>query len=216
MVTILSDKPSIANHFIKELRSSVIQLDRMRFRNNLRRLGEIFAYEISKTLNYKSEVIETPLGEAPTLISEDRIVLAAILRAGLPMHQGFLNFFDRADNAFISAYRAHEPDGSFDIRLQYMTCPNIDDATVIIIDPMLATGASMDKTIQYLLDTGAPRKLHAAIAIGSRGGMSHIQRLYPEVELWFADLDDELTAKSLIVPGLGDAGDLSYGEKIQN
>lgn len=216
MVTVLSDKPTIANQFLKEIRSAIIQKDRMRFRHNLERIGEIFAYEVSQTLDYESETVETPLGEAEVQISPDRIILAVILRAGLPMHRGFLNYFDNADNAFISAYRAHEEDGSFEISLQYITCPNVDDATVIIIDPMLATGASMAKTIHYLNKIGTPKKIHAVAAIASKDGMNHLQRLHPEVDLWFGDLDDELTGKALIVPGLGDAGDLSFGEKIQS
>ncbi len=216
MVRILSSEPSIANQFVKELRDAVIQKDRMRFRKNMERIGEIFAYEISKSLNYTSDTVETPLGIAHVDTPQDQIVLAAILRAGLPLHQGLLNYFDRADNAFISTYRAHNEDGSFEIHMQYLTSPSINDAVVIVADPMIATGASMGKTLESLLNLGRPKAIHIVTAIASNGGLNHIKRLFPNVHIWLAALDDELTAKAYIVPGLGDAGDLSYGTKIQD
>jgi uracil phosphoribosyltransferase len=211
----LSEKNNIAQRFIGELRDVNVQNNRMRFRRNLERIGEILAYELSKTLDYKIKTVETPLGEA--LISEptQKIVLGTILRAGLPLHQGFLNYFDDADNAFIAAYRKHKRDGSFEISLEYVSCPDLTDTTLIMIDPMLATGASMSITLQQLERYGKPAAVHIVAAIGSRAGLEHIQRIYPNAKIWLGALDEELTAKSYIVPGLGDAGDLSYGDKMQ-
>ena len=211
----LSEKNNIAQRFIGELRDVTVQNDRMRFRKNLERIGEILAYELSKTLNYKAKTVETPLGEAVINEPSQKIVLATILRAGLPLHQGFLNYFDDADNAFIAAYRKHKRDGSFEINLEYVSCPDLTDCVLVIIDPMLATGASMSITLQQLEQYGKPAEIHIVSAIGSRAGLEHIQRVYPKAKVWFGALDEEMTAKSYIVPGLGDAGDLSYGEKMQ-
>jgi uracil phosphoribosyltransferase len=211
----LSEKNNIAQRFIGELRDVNVQNNRMRFRRNLERIGEVLAYELSKTLDYQEKTVETPLGEATISEPTQKIVLGAILRAGLPLHQGFLNYFDDADNAFIAAYRKHKRDGSFEINLEYISCPDLTDTTLIMIDPMLATGASMTITLQQLEKYGKPASIHIVAAIGSRAGLEHVQRIYPNAKVWLGALDEELTAKSYIVPGLGDAGDLSYGDKMQ-
>lgn len=216
MIFNLSEHNSIANQFIAELRDVNIQTDAMRFRRNLERLGEILAYEISKSLDYKATEVETPLGIAEGKMVEDQIVLATILRAGLPMHNGMLNYFDKAQNAFISAYRKHHKDGTFDINLEYVSCPNLEGKVLILCDPMLATGASMDLTAKQLLEFGKPKKLHLVTAIASSYGLNYMKRMQPKADIWIGALDEELTAKSYIVPGLGDAGDLSFGPKVQD
>lgn len=216
MIFNLSKQNSIANKYIAELRDVNIQKDRMRFRKNIERIGEILAYEISKTLKYEEHEVETPLGIASVNLSTQRIVIGTILRAGLPMHQGALNIFDDADNAFISAYRMHHKDGTFEINIEYTSCPNLDDCILILCDPMLATGASMDLAIKSLQEYGTPKAIHVMTAVAATYGLDHIKRLNPDVKLWIGVEDDELTAKSYIVPGLGDAGDLSYGSKIQD
>jgi uracil phosphoribosyltransferase len=198
-----------------ELRDAEIQTDPMRFRKNLERLSEILAYEISKTMKYEMKTIETPLGEAEIMLPVQQPVLATILRAGLPMHQGMLNVFDRAGNAFLSAYRRHHKDGSFEISLDYISCPRIEDSILIISDPMLATGASMEVCINELLKQGEPSEIHVAVAIAAQEGVDHLLRVHPKVQLWVGAIDEELTAKSYIVPGLGDAGDLAFGSKVQ-
>ncbi len=211
----LTDHNSIANHFLAELRDVHIQKDRMRFRRNMERLGEILAYEISKTLDYQLDEVETPLGIANVNRSKQRVVIASILRAGLPFHQGVLNIFDQADNAFVSAYRQHHKDGTFEINVQYVSCPKLDDCVLILVDPMMASGASMDLAIKTLLENGTPAETHVVTAIASTYGLEFIRRLYPKVKIWMGDQDEELTAKSYIVPGLGDAGDLAFGSKLQ-
>ncbi|MEL6866645.1 MAG: uracil phosphoribosyltransferase [Bacteroidota bacterium] len=216
MIFNLSEHNSIANQFIAELRDIHIQKDRMRFRRNLERLGEVLAYEISKTLKYEENSVETLLGIANTQVPNQRIVLSTILRAGLPFHQGMLNYFDQADNAFISAYRMHHKGGTFEIKLEYISCPQLDDCVLILCDPMLATGASIDLTIKALLEYGQPTEIHVVTAIASSYGLSYIRRLHPKVHIWMGAEDEELTAKSYIVPGLGDAGDLSFGSKLQD
>ena len=173
------------------------------------------AYEISKKLQYTEKAVETPLGIAQINLLDQKLVLATILRAGLPLHQGLLNYFDYADNAFVSAYRKHHKDGTFEIHVEYVSCPSIEDSVLIIVDPMLATGASMSLAVQALQEYGIPKEIHFATAIASSYGLEHIQRLFPEASIWIGALDEELTAKSYIVPGLGDAGDLSYGLKLQ-
>ncbi|MCB0531196.1 MAG: uracil phosphoribosyltransferase [Lewinellaceae bacterium] len=213
MHTILTDRHSVANQFIAELRSAVIQTDRMRFRRNLERIGEILAYELSKTLEYKTVEVETPLGLSQVAVPADRLVLASILRAGIPLHQGMLNYFDKADNAFISAYRRQHKDGSFDIQLEYVSCCDLNDAVLILCDPMLATGASMNLTLKHLERFGAPKSIHIAAVIASTAGLEAVQREHPEAQFWLGALDEELTGKAYIVPGLGDAGDLAFGEK---
>ena len=216
MIFNLSEQNSIANHFIAEIRDAKIQQDSMRFRRNLERIGEVLAYEISKELEYEEKDVETPLGVAKVNVQTDRVVLATILRAGLPIHQGMLNYFDRAGNAFVSAYRKHHKDGTFEIELEYVSCPSLDGKVLIMADPMLATGASMGIALAELLKFGKPKAIHVVTAIASTYGLEHIKRLFPEAKVWMGDLDEELTAKSYIVPGLGDAGDLSYGIKLQD
>ncbi len=216
MIHCISQTNSIANRFIAELRDVNIQKDRMRFRRNLERLGEIMAYEISKTLDYYPQEVETPLGTARVNLPTDRIVLASILRAGIPLHQGFLNYFDDAENAFISAYRRHHRDGTFDIHMQYISCPDLTDSVLILIDPMLATGSSMHIVIEELANYGTPKQLHIATGIASKQGLEFIRREHPEAHIWMGALDEELTARAYIVPGLGDAGDLAFGEKLQD
>ncbi len=216
MIFNLSKQNSIANKYIAELRDVNIQKDRMRFRRNMERIGEVLAYEISKTMDYKEQEVETPLGIAPVNLPTERVVLGTILRAGLPMHQGALNIFDDAENAFISAYRMHHKDGTFEINIEYTSCPNLEDCILILCDPMLATGASMALAIEELAEFGKPKAIHVMTAVASTYGINHIKRLNPDVKLWIGAEDDELTAKSYIVPGLGDAGDLSYGSKMQD
>ena len=213
MITNLAEKNSVANRFVAELRDTDIQQDRLRFRHNLERLGAILAYEISKVLEYEPFEIETPLGVAPTMLPAQRIVLATILRAGLPMHQGMLHYFDQADNVFIAAFRRHHKDGSFDIQLDYVTAPDLTDAVLILCDPMLATGASVNLALQQLERFGVPAQVHVATVIASAAGLEAVRRRQPQAHVWMAALDEELTAKSYIVPGLGDAGDLAFGEK---
>ena len=205
---------SIFNQFIAEIRNVDIQNDRMRFRRNCERMGEIFAYEISKRLNYEPKDIITPLGTSNLQLIDEQPVLATILRAGLPLHQGLLNYFDNADNAIVSAYRKHKKDGSFVIESKYMASPSLKDRTVILSDPMLASGASMVEIYKLLLDKGNPKKVHLVALIASAAGVEFVKRNLPEdTTLWLGAIDDELTAQSYIVPGLGDAGDLAYGIK---
>ncbi len=211
----LTDHHSVANHFLAELRDVHVQKDRMRFRRNMERVGEVLAYEISKTLAYQLDEVETPLGIAQVNRSKQRIVIASILRGGLPFDQGVLKIFDQADNAFVSAYRQHHKDGTFEINVQYVSCPNLDDCVLILVDPMMASGASMDLGIKTLLENGTPAQVHVVTAIASTYGLEYIRRLHPKINIWMGDQDDELTAKSYIVPGLGDAGDLAFGSKLQ-
>ena len=214
MVRELIKENSIFNHFIAELRDAEIQKDSMRFRRNLERVGEVLAYEISKTLTYHPVEIQSPLGEAEVHLLEDQPVLATILRAGLPMHQGMLNYFDRADNCFISAFRKYHKGGKFEIEVEYVSCPSIDDRILIICDPMLATGASMALVYQSLMRFGNPKKVIVVSAISSIQGLEYIKQKLPKgTEIWTGAIDNELTAQAYIVPGLGDAGDLSYGKK---
>lgn len=211
----LNDHNTIANRFIAELRDVNIQKDSMRFRRNLERIGEVLAYEISKTFQYREIEVETPLGVAKAMVPDQPIVLATILRAGLPLHRGLHNYFDNAANAFISAYRKVHKDGSFEIKLEYVSCPKLDNSTLIIADAMLATGASMALAIKSLMEFGVSKEIHIVTAVASTYGLDYIKRIFPKARIWMGVLDDELTAKSYIVPGLGDAGDLSYGPKVQ-
>ena len=215
MVINLSKEHSLISNWVAELRDTEIQTDRMRFRRNLERIGEVAAYEISKELAWEEVEITTPLGTSPSKMLKNQPVLATILRAGLPLHQGLLNYFDRADNAFISAYRKHHRDGTFEISLDYISCPSIENRVVIIADPMLATGSSLVKTVQYLRDEGLPSEIHIVCAIACTVGIEYVHRNEPKVKIWCGAIDDELTAKGYIVPGLGDAGDLAYGTKVQ-
>jgi uracil phosphoribosyltransferase len=216
MVINLSKEHSLVSNWIAELRDVTIQNDRMRFRRNLERIGEVAAFEISRRLPYIEKEIQTPLGTALCAVMEEQPVLATILRAGLALHNGLLNYFDKADNAFVSAYRKHKPDGSFDILLEYLSCPEIEGRTLIISDPMLATGASLVKTIQYLKEEGTPKDIHIVTAIACTVGVEVLSLHVPEAIIWCGAIDDELTAKGYIVPGLGDAGDLAFGTKVQS
>jgi uracil phosphoribosyltransferase len=210
----LATKDSIANRFVAELRDTEIQKDRLRFRRNLERVGEVLAYEISQTLDYKPVEIETPLGTALVRLPTPRILLATILRAGLPFHQGMLNYFDTADNVFIAAYRKQHKDGSFEIQLDYVSTPSLDGCILILADPMLATGASINLALKELTRFGKPDMIHVVTVIASTAGIEAVQRAWPKVRIWTGAVDEELTAKSYIVPGLGDAGDLAFGEKM--
>ena len=214
----LGEENSLFNQFISEIRNVEIQSDAMRFRRNMERIGEIFAYEISKTLTYEKKIITTPLGEVEMNILKQQPVLATILRAGLPLHQGLLNYFDRADNAFISAYRKHDLDGNFEIQIDYMSSPVLKNRTLIIVDPMLATGKSMVLSYRELITMGMPKHIHIVSAIVSVDGLEYIQKYIPHTKcsIWVGAIDQELTAQSYIVPGLGDAGDLAYGSKLQD
>ncbi|MBC7865669.1 MAG: uracil phosphoribosyltransferase, partial [Bacteroidia bacterium] len=205
----------ILHQFLSEIRDSKIQQDPLRFRRNMERIGEIMGYELSKTLEYSISETTTPLGVAQTSHISDQIVLATILRAGLPLHTGLLNYFDRAQNAFVSAYRRNHKDNTFDIQIEYLSCPDITDKVLVISDPMLATGSSMVLAYQALLKRGIPKHTHIISAIASRQGVDYCKKnLPPNVSIWLAAVDEELTAHAYIVPGLGDAGDLAYGEKI--
>jgi len=215
MVINLSDKNSVLCNWISELRDMSVQTDRMRFRRNLERIGEVAAYEISKTLEFEDIEVQTPLGSSNCKMMKEQPVLATILRAGLPLHQGMLNVFDHADNAFISAYRKHHLDGSFEINLEYISSPDLDNRILIISDPMLATGSSLVKTIHFLKEEGSPKSIHIVTAIACTVGIEFVRREEPNVTIWCGDIDDELTAKGYIVPGLGDAGDLAFGTKQQ-
>jgi uracil phosphoribosyltransferase len=214
---LLGAENSLFNQFIAEIRNIDTQIDAMRFRRNLERIGEILAYEISKTLPYEKQRITTPLGEVEMNVIKQQPVLATILRAGLPLHQGLLNYFDRADNAFISAYRKHDLEGNFEIQIDYMSSPVLKNKTLIIVDPMLATGKSMVLAYRELLTMGVPKHIHIVSVIASADGIDYIQKHLPAAKttLWLGAVDQELTAQSYIVPGLGDAGDLAYGSKLQ-
>lgn len=216
MIKNLSASHSLVSNWISELRNFEVQNDRMRFRRNLERIAEVIGYEISKQLAWTDKEITTPMGTATCRVLKEQPVLATILRAGLAMHNGLLNYFDHADNAFLSAYRKHNLDGSFDIRLEYMSCPEVEGRIIIISDPMLATGSSLVKSIQHLRDEGEFKEIHIACAIACTVGIEYVQRAEPKATIWCGDIDDELTAKGYIVPGLGDAGDLAYGSKMQN
>ena len=215
MVVNLSEQYSLLSDWIAEIRDVEVQRDRMRFRRNLERIGEVAALEISKVLEYEEREVQTPLGIAMSKTLKNQPVITTILRAGLPLHQGLLNYFDKADNGFISAYRKHQRDGSFEISLDYVSCPELEDRVVIVSDPMLATGASLVKTIQYLREEGHPSQIHVVVAIACTVGIEYVLRSEPNCKVWCGDIDDELTAKGYIVPGLGDAGDLAFGTKVQ-
>jgi len=215
MVINLSNENSVLSEWVREIRDVSIQNDRMRFRRNIERIGEIAAYEISKTLAYNNITVQTPLGEAPCATVASPPVIATILRAGIPLFQGLLNYFDQSDCAFIAAYRKHHRDGSFEIAQQYMTTPPIDNKPLILADPMLATGASLVLALKTLTANETPSHIHIVSAIACTVGIDEVLKHFPQVTIWAAAIDEELTAKSYIVPGLGDAGDLSFGSKIQ-
>ena len=212
----LGEELSILNQFVLELRDVQLQQDGMRFRRNIERIGELLGYELSKTLRYSERKVHTPLGVKQMMVPEDKLVLCAVLRAGLPLHQGVLNYFDRAENAFISAYRKH-PEGSddFEVIVKYLAAPSFEGKTVIIADPMLATGLTLENVLKALRTHGEPAQLHIVSVIGSTSGIAHVKNVFPEsAHLWIAAVDEKLDAKSYIVPGLGDAGDLAFGEKL--
>lgn len=215
MVHIVGKNNSVFNQYIAEIRDEVIQKDSLRFRRNVERLGEIMSYEISKTFEYEMREVITSLGIANVSMMKEQPVIASILRAGLPLHQGVLNYFDRAENAFISAYRRHHKNGTFDIQLEYLASPDLNNKELILCDPMLATGSSIVLTYNALLTRGKPKHTHIVTLIASAEGVEYAKRNLPEsVTIWCGAVDEELTAKSYIVPGLGDAGDLAYGKKI--
>ena len=211
----LGKQNSVFNHFIREIRDVNIQNDSMRFRRNIERIGEIFAYEISKKMEYENTAISTPLGTSTESLMKENPVLATILRAGLPLHQGFLNYFDRSDNCFISAYREHKKDGSFEVRVEYMSSPDLDSKTVILCDPMLASGSSMTLAIEAILSKARPKHIHIVVIIASTDGVNYVKEniTMRNCTLWLGAEDADMTAQSYIVPGLGDAGDLAFGEK---
>ncbi len=215
IVRYLNEQNSLLNHFISQMRDAEIQKDRMRFRKNLERIGEIFAYEISKTLDYETKSIETPLGTAEVSVLNDNMLIANILRAGLPIHFGMLNYFDDAENCFISAYRKYYKDGTFEIDFGYIASPSTEGRVVILTDVMLATGASMVVAYKALLEKGTPKHTHIAAIIASKEGVDYLEKylVRDNVTLWLGAVDDELTVKAYIVPGLGDAGDLAFGPK---
>ena len=210
-----AEKNSELNRFVAEIRDIHIQQDRLRFRKNLERIGEVMSYEISKDFRYSEKLVTTPLGTARVNTADDKIVIGTILRAGIPYHQGFLNYFDQAENAFVSAYRKYKDKLNFEIFIEYIASPRIDDKTLIITDPMLATGGSMELSYQAMLTKGHPAEIHVASIIASQKAIDHIKNVFPEdkTTIWCAAIDPEINEHSYIVPGLGDAGDLAYGEK---
>ncbi|TDY13607.1 uracil phosphoribosyltransferase [Meridianimaribacter flavus] len=214
----LSLQNSILNTFISEMRDENIQKDPLRFRRNIERTGEILGYELSKSLNFKTQSITTPLGTSETMLINDDIVLCSILRAGVPLHNGLLNYFDKAENAFISAYRHHKDNPeSFEIIVEYLACPNLEGKTLILADPMLATGQSMVATFEALKPFGTPKDVHLVSVIGAQEGVNYVsQHFDANTHLWIATIDEKLNEKGYIIPGLGDAGDLAFGAKLQH
>ena len=210
-----NESNSILNQYVAEIRNVEVQNDRLRFRRNIQRIGEIMAYEISKTFSYSVKDIKTPLGIAPVSTPDNQLVISTILRAGLPFHQGFLSYFDDAENAFVSAYRKYKDTLKFDIHIEYIASPRIDGKTLIITDPMLATGGSMELSYQAMLTKGHPAEIHVVSVSASQKAVEYIASVFPEdkTTIWCAAIDPELNDHSYIVPGLGDAGDLAYGEK---
>ncbi len=211
---ILSEENSLLNEFMRDLRDEEIQKDRLRFRKNIQRVGEILAYEISKTLTFEPSRVHTSLGIKKTMNFDEQPVICSVLRAGIPFQLGLLEFFDRSDAAFISAYRKHHSETEFEIVVQYMATPDLNDRTLILADPMLATGQSLVSTYHALLKNGTPKRLIIAALIGSTEGLEHVKRELPEADIFLADCDPELNEHAYIVPGLGDAGDLAFGEKL--
>ena len=216
MMHILSNEVSLVNSWINELRNVEVQTDRMKFRRNMERIGEIAAFKISKKLDYKEVEITTPLDKIKVKEIAVQPVITTILRAGVPLFQGVLNYFDKADCGFVAAYRKHDMNDYFSIKQDYLTCPNIEGRPLIVADPMLATGASLIEALKDLLTHGKPSQIHIVAAIASRQGAEAIRTAYPEAHIWIGAIDEELTSKGYITPGLGDAGDLSFGEKLQN
>jgi uracil phosphoribosyltransferase len=214
-INILDSKNSILNKFIAEIRDEVLQKDSLRFRRNIERIGEIIAYELSQSLTYNSEVVNTPLGSKTIQLPKKDVVLCSILRAGLTLHNGLLNYFDDAENGFISAYRKHTSETEFEINVEYFASPNLDGKTLILADPMLATGQSLVSVFEGLKKHGTPKEIHLACVIGAKEGIEYVKKHFPKnTTLWIATIDENLNNKGYIVPGLGDAGDLCFGEKL--
>ena len=216
-IKILGAKNSIINNFMAQVRDNVVQRDSMRFRRNLERIGEIMSYEISKTLNYKKIVVETPLGESEVEVVDDKLVIATVLRAGLPLHQGFLNYFDNAQSAFVAAYRKNSKDGTFKVKVEYVSSCDLEGKVLLLVDPMLATGQSLCLTYEALLEKcGKPLHTHIASVVASEQGVDYAMKHLPSksTTLWVGAVDEELTSRAYIVPGIGDAGDLAFGEKV--
>lgn len=213
----ITENNSILNSFMAEIRDTNIQQDRMRFRRNIERIGEVLGYEMSKTLEFKSKLIQTPLGEKVSHIYQNDIVLCSILRAGVPLHNGLLNYFDDAENAFISAYRHHKHNPeTFEIVVEYLACPDLNGKTLILADPMLATGQSMVATFEALKPFGTPKDIHLISVIGAQAGVDFVNSHFDsDSHLWIAAVDEQLNDKGYIIPGLGDAGDLAFGKKLQ-
>lgn len=211
-----SKENSLISKYIFELRNVSIQVDSMRFRRNIERIGEIISYEISKTLDYETIDVTTPLGEKKANIPDNKIVLCSILRAGLPLHNGVLNYFDSVENAFVSAYREHpNGDDAFEVIVNYLACPTIEGKTVILVDPMLATGKTLENVLEALKNHGKPKQIHILSIIGAKPGIEYIENIFPDnTHLWIAAVDDSLNSRGYIIPGLGDAGDLAYGKKL--
>lgn len=214
-----AEQNTIINRYVAELRDVNIQNDRMRFRRNLERIGSLMAFEVSKTLTYSTKFVETPLGTANASTEDDRLVIATVFRAGLPLHTGFLNVFDRADNAFVSAFRYYKDKEcrEIDVRIEYIATPDLNDRTLLLVDPMLATGESMELAYRAFITRGQPAHTHLCAVIASQQGVEHLQHVFADrndVTLWCAAIDAELNSRSYIVPGLGDAGDLAFGEKL--
>ena len=217
MVHILGQENTILNKFIAQIRDCKIQQDSMRFRRNVERVGEIMSYEISKTLNYQAQTVETPLGEAEMSLISDKVVIATVLRAGLPLHQGFLNYFDNASSAFVAAYRKNSKDGTFKVKIEYVSSCDLEGKVLLLVDPMLATGQSLCLTYEALLEKcGKPLHTHIASVVASEQGVDYAVKHLPSksTTLWVGAVDAELTSRAYIVPGIGDAGDLAFGEKL--
>lgn len=216
MIHNLSQQNSILNQFIAEIRDTKIHSDRLRFRKNLERIGEILAFEISKALPFSKKTIETPLAKCECQLPSEQPVLGLIFRAAAPLHQGLLNFFDHADNAFVAAYRKHTTGDNFEIDLGYLACAKLENKILILADPMLATGQSIVATLEKMKKAGTPKEIHIACAIASKQGVDFVQKYNSNIHIWAGAIDPELNPKAYIVPGLGDAGDLAFGEKIQH
>lgn len=217
MIHILSQQNTIFNTFLAQIRDKSVQLDSMRFRRNMERVGEIMSYEISKTLSYATTAVETPLGESQMSLVSDKIVIATVLRAGLPLHQGFLNYFDNAQSAFVAAYRKNSKDGTFKVKVEYVSSSNLEGKVLLLVDPMLATGHSLCQTYEALMEKcGTPLHTHIASVVASEQGVDYALKHLPSksTTLWVGAVDEELTSRAYIVPGIGDAGDLAFGEKI--
>jgi uracil phosphoribosyltransferase len=212
----LGEENSLLNKFVAEIRDVQIQGDSMRFRRNIERIGEILGYELSKTLNYKNQKVETPLGTKEMYLPTDDLVLCSVLRAGLPLHQGLLNYFDSAENAFISAYRHHRGDeDAFEVIVKYFAAPSLENKTLVLTDPMLATGKTLENVLKALKNHGTPKQIHIVSVIGSQSGIERIKTVFPKnTQLWIAAIDTQLNSKGYIIPGIGDAGDLAFGEKL--